>query len=144
MQQDNNSVNQTKSQREAALIAKAQHFLGNYRRWAQMALLYDDERKMSEHSEGARFSMERHQIAHDSQRCRAKANLVNLIMEMLPFKDYLILHYRYIIGLPIDRALDSLDIDRSTAYRRQRRALLRVAQLLEEKHYNENGNPTPA
>lgn len=135
---------QSKQQREAAQIAKAQRFLDNYRRWSQMALLFDDEIQMSAYSDGARFSMQRHQESNEAQACRQKANLVNFIVEQLPFCDYLVIHYHYIIGLSIDRALDSIHIDRSTAYRRQRRGLLRIAQIMDELHCDEGGNRVAA
>ena len=139
MQQKHQPNKQRPSSYEAAQIAKAQQFLGNYNRWAHMALMCEDERRFHEESKGALFSMLRHEDAGEAQRARTKANLVHSIVEMLPFTDYQVIHYHYIIGLSLDRALDSLKIDRSTAYRRQRRGLLRIAQLLDYMHYDEQG-----
>ncbi len=144
MQQASKQSKQQAQQHEATLIAKARCFLNNYRRWAQTALLCDDERVLSKVSDGARFSMQRHQASEEAQHCRKKADFVNTVVEMLPFDEYQVIHYHYIIGLSLDRALDSLRMDRSTAYRRQRRALIHIAHLLEYLQRDEYGEPTVA
>lgn len=134
-----------KETEQNAAIEAAKDFLSGYRMCVEMLGLnrYERRRIGSDRiEEEAAAYLREDLLTRDASYWQMQMYEVEALLgEIKNGREKLILHYRYLRGMSVERAAALLGVSRRTGYRLHERGLSMVARLLEKRRKSEkNGN----
>ncbi len=139
-------MTETERERNEAVQA-AKDFLSGYRMCVEMLGLnrYERRRIGSDLQKDLSLEILREDLlAGDEAYWQMQMYEVeSLLGEMKNGREKLVLHYRYLRGMSVERAAVLLGVSRRTGYRLHERGLSMVSRLLEKRRKSEKNEKTP-